>query len=66
MNARTLSKSESAALTRRVTGLSVATADALDPTSQEDFVNGNCTLLLLNPSDVATVEADFFVGLPGP
>ena len=47
-------------------GLSVATADALDPTSQEDFVNGNCALLLLNPSDVATVEADFFVGLPGP
>ena len=43
-------------------GLALATKTGLDPTNQEDFVNGNATLLLLNPSDVGSVETTYFPG----
>lgn len=43
-------------------GLGVVTNDGLDPTDQEDFVNGNCTLFLLDTSDIATAETTLFPG----
>lgn len=43
-------------------GIAVATNSGQDPTDQEDFVNGNCTLVLLNPGDVASVEMTYFPG----
>ena len=45
-------------------GISVATSDGLDPTDQECFTNGDCSLVLLDASDVAHVESTFFPGLP--
>jgi hypothetical protein len=45
-------------------GLTVGTLNGQDPTSQEDFVNGNCTMILLNASDVAMIESTYFPGLP--
>ena len=44
-------------------GLTVSTVDGLDPTGQEDFVDGTCTILLLSVSDIAAIETTFF---PGP
>ena len=43
-------------------GIAITTLDGQDPTNQEDFVNGNCTLLLLNASDVGMVESTYFPG----
>lgn len=43
-------------------GIACGTATGEDPTDQEDFVNGNCTLLLLNASDVVQVESDYYQG----
>lgn len=44
-------------------GLAVATTDGLDPTDQEDFVNGVCSVLLLNASDVGMIDATYYPGL---
>lgn len=43
-------------------GITVSTSDQLDPTSQEDFVDGTCTLLLLDADDVHNIEGAFFPG----
>jgi hypothetical protein len=43
-------------------GITVSTSDGLDPTDIEDFANGNCTLLLLDVSDIAAIEAAFYPG----
>ena len=43
-------------------GIAVATVSGLDPTDQEDFVNGNCSLFLLNPSDVGFIESIYYTG----
>lgn len=44
-------------------GLTVSTTDNQDPSGQEDFVNGRCTLVLLDPNDVIAIEATYFPGL---
>lgn len=43
-------------------GLTISTPDGRDPMSQQAFVNGNCTILLLDASDVIGIEAAFFPG----
>jgi len=41
-------------------GLAVYTPDGLDPLQQTDFASGYASLLLLEPGDVALVEANHF------
>ena len=41
-------------------GITVSTANGLDPFSQTAFIDGTCTLLLLDGYDVASIEAAFF------
>jgi hypothetical protein len=43
-------------------GLGVSTTTGLDPAGQEDFVNGACTLMLLDASDVIDVEEGIYPG----
>lgn len=43
-------------------GIAVVTPDGSDPAGQEDFVDGSCTLLLLDPTDVASIETTYFPG----
>lgn len=44
-------------------GITVSTIDGLDPTDQEDFVNGTATMVLLNASDIASIESSVYPGL---
>lgn len=43
-------------------GLTVSTTDNQDPQDQEDFVDGYCTLVLLDADDVIAIEATYFPG----
>jgi hypothetical protein len=44
-------------------GITVSTIDGLDPSGQEDFVDGTCTLLLLSSAEAAVIESTYFPGL---
>lgn len=48
--------------TRLPFGIAVITAGNIDPTDQEAFVNGSCSVYLLDADDVADVEAAIFAG----
>lgn len=43
-------------------GVGVVTRDGGDPAGQQDFVNGYCTLVLLDQTDVASIEGAYFPG----
>jgi hypothetical protein len=43
-------------------GLAVCTSDSTDPTEQEDFVNGKCSMILLDAAEVLDIEGSFFPG----
>lgn len=45
-------------------GITVTTVDNGEPTGQEDFVSGYATALLLDESDVLSIEAVYYPGLP--